>query len=66
MTYLADRTHAQYAGTITRETMLKLVRDGKGRSGPNADYVLATRDHLRGLGILDPELEWLAAQLRAA
>jgi hypothetical protein len=28
--------------------------------------VLNTRDHLRQLGIVDSELEWLTAQLRAA
>jgi cation transport protein ChaC len=66
VTYLADRAHGQYAGPMSRETLLKLVRQGVGRSGPNGEYVLNTRDHLRGLGILDPELEWLAAQLRAA
>jgi cation transport protein ChaC len=66
VTYLADRRHGQYAPPMPRETLLKLVRQGVGRSGPNAEYVLNTRDHLRGLGILDPELEWLADQLRAA
>jgi cation transport protein ChaC len=66
VTYLADRAHGQYARPMPRETLLKLVRQGVGRSGPNGEYVLNTRDHLRGLGILDPELEWLADQLRAA
>ena len=66
VTYLADRAHGQYAGPMPRETLLKLVRQGVGRSGANAEYVLNTRDHLRGLGIVDTELEWLAAQLRAA
>ncbi|THD45800.1 MAG: gamma-glutamylcyclotransferase [Bradyrhizobium sp.] len=66
VTYVADRAHAQYAGAMTRETMLKLVREGRGRSGPNAEYILATRDHLRGLGIHDPELEWLSERLAAA
>jgi glutathione-specific gamma-glutamylcyclotransferase len=66
VTFLADRAHGQYAGPMSRETLLKLVRQGVGRSGPNGDYVLSTHDHLRELGILDPELEWLAGQLRAA
>ena len=66
VTYLADRAHGQYAGPMPRETLLRLVRQGVGRSGANAEYVLNTRDHLRGLGIVDTELEWLAAQLRAA
>ena len=51
---------------MPREALLELVRQGVGRSGPNAEYVLNTRDHLRGLGIVDAELEWLADQLRVA
>ena len=51
---------------MPRERLLRLVRQGVGQSGDNAEYVLATRDHLRELGIVDGELEWLAAQLRAA
>ena len=66
VTYLADRAHGQYAGQMPREALLTLVRQGVGRSGANAEYVLNTRDHLRGLGIVDAELEWLADQLRAA
>jgi cation transport protein ChaC len=66
LTYLADRAHGQYAGALRREALLELVRQGVGQSGANAEYVLNTRDHLRGLGIVDAELEWLADQLRAA
>jgi cation transport protein ChaC len=66
LAYVADRAHGQYAGALPRDRLLALVRQGVGRSGDNAEYVLATRDHLRELGILDRELEWLAAQLRAA
>ncbi|MGO4872571.1 MAG: gamma-glutamylcyclotransferase [Roseiarcus sp.] len=66
LTYVADRAHGQYAGDMPRDRLLRLVRQGVGQSGDNAEYVLATRDHLRELGIVDSELEWLAAQLRAA
>jgi len=66
VTYVADRAHGQYAGGLPRDRLLELIRQGVGQSGDNAEYVLATRDHLRELGILDSELEWLAAQLRAA
>lgn len=66
LTYVADRTHGQYAGSMERGGLLRLVRQGFGKSGDNAEYVLNTRDHLRELGIVDRELEWLAAQLRAA
>jgi cation transport protein ChaC len=66
LTYVADRAHGQYAGALPRHQLLRLIRQGVGQSGDNADYVLATRDHLRELGIVDSDLEWLAAQLRAA
>jgi glutathione-specific gamma-glutamylcyclotransferase len=64
LTYVADRTHRQYAGRLDRERLLTLVAQGLGRAGPNAEYVLNTEAHLRELGIRDPTLEWLAAQLR--
>jgi len=65
LTYVADRAHAQYAGAMSREATLALVRGAAGKSGDNAEYVLATRDYLRALGVVDGELEWLAGQLRA-
>ena len=66
VTYVADRNHVQYAGRLEREKLLRLVIQGAGQSGPNIDYVLNTEAHLRENGILDPVLEWLAAQLRPA
>jgi glutathione-specific gamma-glutamylcyclotransferase len=66
LTYVADRNHPQYAGSLERERLLSLVAQGDGQSGPNADYVLNTEAHLRESGIRDPILEWLAVQLRRA
>jgi cation transport protein ChaC len=65
LTYVTDRLHGQYAGRLDREAMLEYVRAGKGKSGHNAEYVLETYDHLLALGVRDPDLEWLAAKLRA-
>jgi cation transport protein ChaC len=64
LAYVADRRHRQYAAPMEREALLALVRQGVGRNGDNAEYVLNTHDHLRELGIPDPELDWLAQQLR--
>ena len=64
LTYVADRLHGQYAGRLDREAMLEYVLAGNGKSGANADYVLETHDHLRVLGVRDPDLEWLSAKLR--
>jgi glutathione-specific gamma-glutamylcyclotransferase len=64
VTYVADRLHGQYAGRLDRETMLAYVRDGRGKSGDNAEYILETHDHLQAIGIRDGDLEWLTARLR--
>jgi cation transport protein ChaC len=61
--YLVDRAHGQYAGKLPRERQLAMVRGSRGRSGANPDYVIATHEHLLGLGIVDPVLAWLAAEL---
>jgi cation transport protein ChaC len=61
--YLVDRGHPQYAGDLSRERQLELVRDSAGESGANRDYVLGTAAHLRALGVRDERLEWLAGRL---
>lgn len=62
--YTVDRSHPQYAGSLERDEALDLIRQGRGHSGPNRDYVVNTADHLAKLGIRDFDLEWLAEQLR--
>ncbi len=64
LTYLAERDHVQYAGRLPRETLLAMVKDGRGHSGANRDYVINTAAHLRVLGLDDPLLDWLAAELQ--
>jgi len=61
--YVADRKHLQYAGKLPSAQLLKLVREGRGQSGENPDYVLQTHEHLRKMGIFDPVLAELAQQL---
>ena len=63
LAYVADRSHPQYAGRLSRERLLALVRQGHGHAGSNADYVRSTYGHLRELGFDDSLLGWLAAQL---
>lgn len=63
LVYVADRKHLQYAGKLPAEELLRLVRQGKGESGENPDYVLQTNDHLRRMGVYDPVLAALAGQL---
>ncbi len=62
--YLVDRGHAQYSGALSLEEQLAYVKRGHGKSGNNPDYVLATVEALRSLGIRDRSLEWLADKLK--
>ena len=63
LAYVADRRHPQYAGRLSRDGLLALVRQGHGQAGSNADYVRSTYSHLRDLGFDDGLLGWLAAEL---
>lgn len=60
--YVADRDHLQYAGRLARAEVLRLVRQGSGLSGANADYILNTHAHLAELAIHDATLDWLVGR----
>jgi len=60
LTYVVDRGHQQYAGTIDAAHAAALVSGAAGRAGPNEEYVLNTLDHLAALGIRDHWLEEVA------
>ena len=66
LTYVADRTHADYTGRLDRDAMLGRVRRSVGLGGANADYVRATYAHLVELGLDDPDLAWIVAGLQPA
>ncbi len=63
---MVDRGHPQYAGKLSLDQRLHLIRQGHGRSGANRDYVLATVAELEALGCRDAELHALAEKLKAA
>ncbi|MEN5084094.1 gamma-glutamylcyclotransferase [Bosea sp. TWI1241] len=63
LTYVADRAHGQYAGRLPEDTLLALVRQGKGISGENPDYLRRTHAHLHEMGVHDPLLAHLVAAL---
>jgi len=65
LVYCVDRGHAQYAGRLTLERQLHLVREGHGRSGINRDYVLSTVEALEALGCHDRDLHLLAERLKS-
>ncbi len=63
LAYVVDRTHEQYAGRLSFEDVLRLVRQGRGVSGPNPDYVRSTHEHLLGMGVVDPLLQRITGLL---
>lgn len=63
LAFLVDERHEQFAGNLTLEQQLAMVRAGVGLSGRNVDYVLNTARHLRELGIRDRALMALAELL---
>ena len=60
LVYLADRQHRQFAGKLPLARAVKLVRQGRGSTGSNLDYLRNTVAHLRELGLPDRTLEELA------
>lgn len=66
LAFLVDEQHDQFAGSLTLEQQLAIVRAGVGLSGRNIDYVLNTARHLAELGIRDRPLMALAAMLEQA
>ncbi len=59
LTFIADRDHYQYAGTLATDGAVRLIRQGHGSGGPCMDYLENTAMHLRELGIHDSYLERL-------
>jgi glutathione-specific gamma-glutamylcyclotransferase len=66
LAFCVDRGHTQYAGRLSLDRQLHLVREGHGRSGINRDYVLSTVEALEALGCYDRELHLLAERLKSA
>ncbi len=64
LTYVVDEGHEQFAGPLSVEQQLAMIRAGVGISGRNVDYVINTATHLLQLGIEDKALMALARQLQ--
>ncbi|WP_343312955.1 gamma-glutamylcyclotransferase [Brucella sp. BE17] len=57
VTYVADRRHVQYAGSLTTEDAASIVAAAHGEAGANCDYVTNTLTHLRQMRVRDLALE---------
>lgn len=64
LTYVIDRGHVQYVGGLDAAEAARIVHGAKGKSGPNDAYVFNTLAHLQDMGIRDPWLEHVGAEVR--
>ncbi|MEK1888797.1 MAG: gamma-glutamylcyclotransferase [Phyllobacterium sp.] len=65
LTYIVDRSHVQYAGTLSIEDAALAVRGSVGKSGRNEDYVHSTLEHMRKMNIRDHWMEAVATAVDA-
>ncbi|MEZ5832488.1 MAG: gamma-glutamylcyclotransferase [Dongiaceae bacterium] len=56
LTYVADRSHYQYAGKLRETSIAETVRHAVGAMGSNRDYLRNTVQHLEEMGIADTSL----------
>ncbi len=63
--FILDRTHPQYAGGMALEDQAAVICAAAGPTGTNRDYLFKTVDHLRELGVEDPDLFELERMVRA-
>jgi glutathione-specific gamma-glutamylcyclotransferase len=64
LAFVIDADHAQYCGGLALDEQARIIASASGGRGPNRDYLWSTAAHLAGLGIADPDLEWLADEVR--
>ena len=64
LVYVIDPDHDQYCGGLPLEQQARIISRSVGGRGSNRDYLFSTADHLSALGITDPDLVWLADQVR--
>ncbi len=61
--YLADRDHAQYAGSLPAAEAARIIRRARGQAGANIDYIVNTWRHLQEMKIPDEGLEAIIRHL---
>jgi len=65
VTYVIDRHHVQYCGTLDLEEQARIIARAHGGRGPNSEYLFNTARHLHELGVADPDLDWLVQRVAA-
>lgn len=64
LVYVVDEAHVQYCGGLPLEEQAQIIAHAVGGRGPNTEYLFNTADHLRSVGLDDPDLEWLCCRVR--
>ena len=64
LTYVIDREHDQYRGTLSLEDQARIIAHAVGGRGPNDAYLVNTAAHLAELGLADDDLDWLVRRVR--
>ena len=64
LAYVIDPDHEQYCGGLPLDEQARIIANATGGRGPNRDYLWATVALLTELGISDPDLDWLGAEVR--
>ncbi|OFX07340.1 MAG: hypothetical protein A2516_01750 [Alphaproteobacteria bacterium RIFOXYD12_FULL_60_8] len=57
--FVADPHHPQYAGGLTLDEQVKVVRQGRGKEGSSREYLANLSTHLGALGVHDRALHRL-------
>jgi cation transport regulator ChaC len=65
VTWVADTTNEHFLGPLPEREIAAWVRERRGPSGPNADYVLRLHAALRELDLHDPHVEEIVRHLGA-
>lgn len=63
VTYVIDKAHRQYCDLPLAE-QARIIAQAHGGRGPNRDYLWNTARHLHEMGLNDPDLDWLAEEVR--
>ena len=64
LVYLATEDNPHYLGPATAQEIARQVKEARGPSGPNTEYVLRLAESLRQFDVHDPHVFSVAAALR--
>jgi cation transport protein ChaC len=63
--FTINPTQDSYCGDLPEDEIVQRLATARGRLGSGAEYLFNTRDGLAAMGVVDPYLERLAAQVAA-